>query len=91
MTKRELSWSWVRDTEPPETEEAEKELAERNRRYEEADEREELASYGCPDTKEIEIIEQSDDGYEKYYRALVTQKTWDWMQNEGLGHRLVEC
>jgi hypothetical protein len=37
---------------------------------------------------EIDIIEENYDGYERRYRALVTQKTWDWMQNEGLGHRL---
>jgi hypothetical protein len=91
VLKRELNWSRCRCLEPPETEEEKKELAEANLRFEKADEIEELAGFGCPDTKTIEFIDQSYDGYQFNYRAMVTQKTWDWMQNEGLGHRLVEC
>lgn len=91
MTKRELSWSRVENTEPPETEEEEQEVAEADIRFEQADEIKELAKLGCPDTDQIEFIEQSDNGDQFNYRALVTQKTWDWMQNEGLRHRFVEC
>jgi hypothetical protein len=88
--KRELSWSRCKSLEPPETEEEEEELVKANARFEEANEIDELAEFGCPDTEEIEFIEQRYDGYQFTYRALVTPKTWNWMQDEGMMHRLVD-
>jgi hypothetical protein len=89
MEKRELSWSRCQNLEAPETEEEEKEMAEADVRFEEADERKELAEFGCPDTNEVEFIEQIRDDYQFNYKALMTLKAWNWMTNEGLMHRLV--
>ena len=51
--KRELSWSRCKSLEPPETEEEEEELAKANARFEEANEIDELAEFGCPDYTSI--------------------------------------